>query len=166
MIGPVVRRERRRKRLKATKDKNSQQLSFYDLVYPIPTSSTGLTKKCVARANTSAQEDYTPVFLGHARLYTIADKYKIEALRSMVLNELHGALRIFTLYEDRYGDIVDLLRFTYKNTPDRTQIDPLRGLVVQYITCEAKPVTHTEHFLSLVEEGGQLARDLFTMLTL
>ncbi|MCJ1392038.1 hypothetical protein MMC18_004905 [Xylographa bjoerkii] len=143
---------------------SAKRLSFHDRKYPLPASSTCPAERCMARANTSALEDYTSVFLGHASLYTFAEKYDVEALRSVVLNKLHATLCVFTPYEARYGDILELLQFTYKKTPTRAQLDPLRELVTQYIAYEAKEVIHTERCMSLVEEGGELARDLFAML--
>lgn len=149
---------------KSKKWRSTPRLPFHDRKYPLPTSSTCFKEKCETRANTSALEDYTPVFLGHTRLYAFAEKYGIESLKSVVLHKLHETLRLFTPYESRYGDIVELLRDTYDKTPTRRRLEPLRELVTQYIASEAKEVINTEQCLSLIEEGGQLARDLFAML--
>ncbi|MCJ1435085.1 hypothetical protein MMC27_004455 [Xylographa pallens] len=148
----------------AKKWKSTPLLPFHDRKYPLPTSSTCLKEKCKTRANTSELEDYTPVFLGHTRLYAFAEKYGIESLKSVVLHKLHETLHLFTPYEARYGDIVELLRDTYDKTPTRRRLEPLRELVTQYVASEAKKVINTEQCLSLIEEGGQLARDLFAML--
>ena len=155
---------RKDKGKKKSKPKSAQRRPFDERTYPLPASSTYLQKRCKARSNKSALEDYTPVFLGHTRLYALAEKYGVESLKWVVLNKLHETLRLFTPYEARHGDILELLRETYDNTPTLKQIDPLRELVTQYITSEAMQVIETEQCLSLVEEGGQLARDLFAML--
>ena len=56
---------------------------FERLSYPHP----GPTFK--PRKNRDAGEDFTAVFLGHARLYVFADRYDIESLRSLCLYKLH-----------------------------------------------------------------------------
>ncbi|MCJ1386274.1 hypothetical protein MMC17_009400 [Xylographa soralifera] len=157
------------KKKKSLKSENKKQKvrqlpSFHDRLYPLPACSTFLETRCKARANTSASEDYTSVFSGHARLYAFAETYDVEALRSIVLNKLHATLCVFTPYKARYGDVLELLRDAYENTRLRPQLDPLRELVTQYIAYEASQVINTEQCLSLVEDGGQLARDLFSML--
>ena len=161
---PQKKKSSKRDVLERVEQKQSQPLSFHDRVYPLPTCSAYLTKISKARANTSAIEDYTPIFLGHARLYTLADEYGVNTLKSVVLYKLHATLCLFTPYEARYGDILELLRFTYDHTPARAQLDPLRELVTQYIAQQATPVIDTEQCLSLVAKGGPLARDLFAML--
>ena len=69
----------------------------------------------------------------------------------------------FSLYEARYGDVVELVRYTYKNTPSRTPRDSLRELVTYYVAYEAKQVAGSEQGLDLVEEIGSFARDLLSM---
>lgn len=66
-----------------------------------------------ARANRGANEDYTEVFLSHARLYVFADKYDIQPLKTLALEELHDKLATYTLYRGRTGDILALLRYVY-----------------------------------------------------
>jgi len=149
---------------RASKPKRPLRTKFHDRIYHVPASLAFMERRCEARANTSDCEDYTPVFLGHARLYAFAEKYDMEPLKAVVLNKLHKTLCLFTPYKARRDDVLELLRFTYETTPPRPRIDPLRELITQYITYEAKHFISTENCLSLVEEGGQLARDLFAML--
>lgn len=138
--------------------------TFHQRVYPLPNFSKNMTDLCKPRPNESANENYTPVFLGHARLYVFAEKYGIEELKALTLHKLHSSLCVFSLYQERYKDVLELLKYTYDNTPSRSPLDGLRELVSQYISCEGKQVTTSEQCLSLVEEGGPLARDLFLMM--
>lgn len=117
--------------------------------------------ECSVIPNRKPEEDYTPVFLGHARLYVFAEKYGISTLRSLTLNRLHRTLVYFTLFKERIGDVVALARYAYDNTPDYESdiIDDLRRLVTQYIVCEFKTFASTEQFCSLLEEGGPFVRD-------
>ncbi|MCJ1418898.1 hypothetical protein MMC32_005249 [Xylographa parallela] len=163
-FGSTKSKKDKKRNMDMSKPESVKRRPFFDRNYPLPASLTCCKERCKARANTSASEDYTPVFLGHTHLYAFADKYGIESLKLLVLNKLHETLRLFTPYEARYGDILELLRDTYDRTPTRPQLDPLRELVTQYVAFEAKEVINTEQCLSLVNGGGELARDLYAML--
>ncbi|KAI9788409.1 MAG: hypothetical protein M1816_006934 [Peltula sp. TS41687] len=111
--------------------------------------------------NTKACMDYTEVFLSHARLYVFADKYDIEPLRNLCLHKLHRTLVKFTLYEERAGDIIELMRYAYSNTPDRSgSKDGLRSLVAHYAACAVEDLARSDKYELLFEEHGSLARDL------
>ncbi len=114
------------------------------------------------RKNHEPCEDYIEVFLGHARLYVFADKYDVERLRVLTLHKLHRTLAEFTLHGERVGDIVELMRYSYSNTADRSgPIDDLRSLVIHYAACIAEDLTQSKDFRSLLEEASPLAGDLF-----
>lgn len=134
------------------------RVKFQDLQYALPEASTATTP----RANASETENYTPVFLGHARLYAFAEKYDIPPLRSLVLHKLHLTLKMFSPYEERSADVVELARYVYANTPSRIPMEPLRKMVVQYIA-EAKQVAGSKECMALVREGKDFASDLLGM---
>jgi hypothetical protein len=113
-------------------------------------------------ANTKCTEDYTPVFLAHARLYAVADKYGVEPLQRLSLHKLHTTLVQFTLYEERIEDIADLVRFSYNDNHTRDSgSDDLRALVLRFVTSRHDVIGESEPFLSLLEEGGTFARDFW-----
>ena len=123
--------------------------------------------RCQVRQNSSPTEDYTTVLLGHAQLYVFAEKWGIEALKTLTLHKLHKTLASFTLYAARRPDIVELLRYTYsdEHTLDRVSaVDNLRSLVILYTACEAGTLIHCPDFLLLIGEGGQLAQELVQVL--
>ncbi|KAJ5711779.1 hypothetical protein N7488_005935 [Penicillium malachiteum] len=66
--------------------------------------------------NTNHYQDFTPVLLGQARLYVLADKYLIESLRLLVLFKMFESLRRFKLYPSGIETIVELVRYVYDNT--------------------------------------------------
>lgn len=106
-------------------------------------------------------EDYTEVFLCHARLYVFAEKFDIGSLKTLSLHKLHRTLAEFTLYSDRTEDIANLLRYSYSNTPDRSEsIDALRSLVIHYAVCVIEGLARSVEFQSFLEGGGSFARDL------
>ena len=148
--------------LKAAR-KVAPRTRFQDLTFPFPFTYTQHTKICKPRGNQSAEEDYTPVFLGHVRLYVFAHRYDIKPLKALVLTKLHDTLCKFSLYEARFGDILELVRYTYENTESLKLRDPLRELVTHYVAYEAKKVAASEEGLELVGENGPFARDLLSM---
>ncbi|EZF50878.1 hypothetical protein H103_05699 [Trichophyton rubrum CBS 288.86] len=116
-------------------------------------------------SNVTADQDFTPVFLGHARLYVIADKYCIEELKELVLSKLYTTLKGFTPFPKRIGDLVMLIQFVYTEDNTRgcsTPIDPLRKLVTRYMTTVLKDVAMDSAFLGLLLEGGEFVSDFCT----
>jgi hypothetical protein len=140
---------------------------FEERVYDISTVRSTSKALCDIRDNQSAEEDYSPVFLGHARLYVFADKWHINELKALTLHKLHNTLNKFTLYEARRGDIVNLVEFAYSNdnTPDSDHdVDDLRALITHYITCEMESLVESPEFLSFLDQPGQFSRDLIRMM--
>ncbi|KAF3896759.1 BTB domain-containing protein [Trichophyton interdigitale] len=137
-----------------------------DQEYLLPERCTQFTEQFKPFSNVTDDQDFTPVFLGHARLYVIADKYCIEALKELVLFKLHRTLKDFTLFPKRIGDLVKLIQFVY--TEDNTrggskQIDPLRKLVTRYMTTVLKDIAVNPAFLGLLLEGGEFVSDFWTV---
>ncbi|KAN0072416.1 hypothetical protein V8E54_009345, partial [Elaphomyces granulatus] len=126
-----------------------------------------LAMECGVTPNRTAEEDYTPVFLGHARLYVFAEKYGVSTLRALALSKLHRTLTYFTIFKERIGDVIALVRYAYSNehTPDYESdiVDDLRRLVTQYVVCEFQAFSNTELFCSLLEEGGPFVRDWWSL---
>ncbi len=117
------------------------------------------------RANRGVNENYTEVFLSHAHLYVFAEKYDIQPLKTLALEELHNTLALYTLYRRRTGDIVALLRYVYGNTvvPERGGED-LRTLLRDYVGYEMSVLMKDEEFKNLmIEEGGSLLGDFIEM---
>ena len=149
---------------KINRAKTSQELkeSFLHREY---TARQEMINILPTRANRGAHEDYTEVFLSHTRLYVFAEKYDIQSLKTLALEELHNTLAIYTLYRRRTGDIVALLRYVYANTgvPARGSED-LRTLLRDYVGYETKVLIEDEDFKDLmVEDRGPLLRDFLKM---
>ncbi len=106
-------------------------------------------------------EDYTEIFLYHARLYVFADKYDVDSLKDLSLHMLQRTLIEFTLYDERIENIINLLRYSYSNTTDRSEsIDDLRLLVVHYFTCVVENLSRSNEFQLLLKKVDSFARDL------
>ncbi len=115
--------------------------------------------------NTDHCEDYTPVFLCHAKLYMFADKYSIEPLSGLVLRKLRLNLSEFILHSQRIGDIIELLKYTYEHTTDyEERIDRLRNLVAEYVVCHIEKIVGFDDFTKLLQENGDVGKDLMPKL--
>lgn len=153
--------------IKKTKSKASKSIKLRreldKKVYDINAARSESLVQCDIRENKLSEEDYTSVFLGHARLYVFAEKWGIEPLKILSLYKLHRTLITFTLFEARRRDIVQLATFAYSNdnTPDRDDIiDDLRALVIHYITCNLESLIEAPEFNHFLEQSGQFSRDL------
>ena len=116
-----------------------------------------------SRGNAEVCEEYTPVFLCHASLYVFGDKYDIEPLRELALSKLHDCLCKFTIYRERVGDVVELVRYAYSNTAG-IHDEPLRSLVVQYIAASVERLTGVPEFDEYLEESGAHSKDLVCLI--
>jgi hypothetical protein len=110
-------------------------------------------------------EDYTDVFLSHAKLYVFAEKYDIQTLRTLALENLHNVLAIFTLYKERTGDIITTLRYVYAISRESIDgIEDLRTLLKLHVGYEMDTLMEDEGFRDLmIEEGGALLGDFMKM---
>lgn len=109
------------------------------------------------RRNQRPSEVYRDVFLSRARLYVFADKYDIQPLKMSALDELHQALVVFTLYSQRTGDIIDLLRYVYTNTSEtREGVEDIRTLMMSYVGFEMDILMGDPRFRSLMIEDPEL----------
>jgi hypothetical protein len=107
-------------------------------------------------AENPPQEDYTNIFLSHARLYVFAECYGITGLMELSLNELHSTLVTFTLHDERVNDIVALVSYCYENLVPES----LREIVALYAACKVEKLWPSEEFQALVETHGELSRSL------
>ena len=91
-----------------------------------------------ARKNENKTENYTEIFLSHARLYVFANEYLIYDLRTLALENLHETLKNFQLYPQRTSDIISLIHYVYENTkiPDEGETEPVRAMLVEYVSFE------------------------------
>ena len=121
-----------------------------------------LLDSCEPLSNTQQNQNFTPVFLAHSRLYVFADKYRIKPLQQLVLQKLHQTLVRFELYPERVEDVVELVRYAYSD--DHTfggGADELRALVVVYVASRIDKMNKSDSFLTLLEDGGAFVRDFW-----
>lgn len=113
------------------------------------------------RENTSAKEDYAPVFLSHAELYAFADMHQIKSLSKLCLQKLHRTLCEYKVYDNRTSDIVSLLIYAYENTAARPGgTEKLRELVSKYAACIIEILGVDPGFQDLLCKNGELGKDI------
>ncbi|RDW59070.1 hypothetical protein BP5796_11994 [Coleophoma crateriformis] len=154
------------KRIRTSKhplERSPRQL-LQDGEHKTTASGAASETQCIVRKNCRPSENYTSVFLGHAKVYVFAETWGAEALKALALKKLRTTLETFTLYEARRPDIIELLRYAYsdEHLPDR---DDLRNLVLLYAVDKIKSLIHTSEWLSLIKEGGTFAAELAVALT-
>jgi hypothetical protein len=164
-----------------------------DSDYLPPSSKLSFHRQFETISNTSPHQDFAPVFLGHARLYVLADKYDVRELKSLVLYKLYNTLKAFTLYKSRIADVIELVQFVYDNTPpsyqcaceagaisqseanpdrpvnasgyhEERKMDGLRKLVTSLVVSKLEMVAETRVFLDLLQDGGEFVKDFWTVL--
>ena len=115
--------------------------------------------------NLKRNEDYTEVFLSHAQLYVFAEKYDIQNLKLLALDKLHNVLSVFTLFEERTGDIIALLRYVYENTSEPVNgVEDLRTLLTLYVGYEMDTLMKDDGFRDLmIYDGGAIMGDFMKM---
>ena len=119
------------------------------------------------RGNKAPEEDYTEVFLGHARVYVFAEKYDIQPLKTLALLKLHYTLSIFTLFPQRVGDIMTLLKYVYANTAEAVDgTEDIRTMLAHYIGCEMETLTKDGEIKDLMLDNGDMLGDFLNMFAL
>jgi hypothetical protein len=109
--------------------------------------------------NCDPGENFTKIFLCHARLYVFADRYQIDSLRTLVLYKLRRTLAAFRLFPERVPDIFELIQFSYTNTREG---DDIRNLLTDYVVCFIEYLVPHADWGSLLEKAGSFAAEVLT----
>jgi hypothetical protein len=116
-----------------------------------------------------AQDDYTPVLVGHARLYTFGDKYLIPSLKDLALKKIHKTLAGYSISLASREAFMELARYAYDTnyTPDRHRgtMNPLRALVVEFIVLNITQFKYFPGHRELLEEEGEYSTDVVDTIT-
>lgn len=120
-------------------------------------------------SNSSSNQAFTSVFLAHARLYILADRYLMPPLKSLTLHKLHRTLLGFKMYASRIGDVLELARYVYSSehtceSSENGAMNELREIVVEYVIREIEVIGGSGGFLALMEEGGPFVTDFWSLL--
>ncbi|KUI53621.1 hypothetical protein VP1G_00960 [Cytospora mali] len=128
---------------------------------PLNTNCATSTFTFMPRKNTENCEDYTGVFLCHAQLYILGDKYDIPQLRQFTLYRLHATLKEFTLYPSRMSDIEILAKYIFDNTVPE---DKIREMIILYYACIVEDVSKHDGLKRLIDEIPDFALGLISIM--
>jgi hypothetical protein len=136
-------------------------LGFANLQLPtVDKDSFPVIESSGVEKNTSKMYDYSQAFC-HVHLYTFAEKYQINSLKNLILCNLHKVLRDTKFHPSRIGDLCDMIRYVYQNTPELiSQEEPLRSMLVHYVACNFERLVLTEEFQELIIAGGPIIKAL------
>ncbi|KAH9905940.1 hypothetical protein F4778DRAFT_685516 [Xylariomycetidae sp. FL2044] len=93
------------------------------------------TPTSTPRTNTKGCEEYNGIFIAHAGLYILADKYDIQVLRKMTLYNLWATLKDFTLYPGRASDVANLIAHAFEAFSAAAVDDALCNMLADYAAC-------------------------------
>ena len=132
-------------------------------------------------------QDYTDVFLYHAQVYTIADRYNLVGLEALCIRKLQHTVANFTMFVNRIKDVLELIRYatalflideitlfnviscayddenTFNN--DKHPTDRLRSMLVHFIEVYLDDLMKVLEFQAFLMEGGEFVRDLMMLQT-
>jgi hypothetical protein len=100
--------------------------------------------------HTSESKSCAGVFLCHAKVYVVADYYGIPSLARLSLQKLYHALGSCRPSGPRIQDIVELIKYGFKNTPNKPKdTELLRCLLCSYVACAIKELWQNREFQDL-----------------
>lgn len=114
------------------------------------------------RKNAEGCEDYTNVFLCHAKLYVVADTYDIPSLKQLSIHRLHATLKEFNLYPSRMNDIATLAKYVFENTSPQ---DKIRDMITLYYACIVEDAQKQDGLESLIKEIPDFAFGLISKMS-
>ncbi|KAH3983539.1 hypothetical protein HBI24_014650 [Parastagonospora nodorum] len=159
-VPPYLRSKKKKQRDMLTLRSTFQKRSYIMLGAP----NSQISESFRPKSNSAADQDFTTVFLAHARLYIFAEMRLVYPLKSLALEKLHKSLIGLQLYNQRVGDVVKLARCAYEHGADRSKggaINELRQLVVEYMACEVDIIGKHKDFKLLLEDGGEFVTDFW-----
>ena len=120
------------------------------------------TPSSTSQSNANFRLSYSPIFLGHARLYSLAEKYRAESLKRLTVKKLEHCLAICKDYDGWDLDIVELIEYVYSddNTPDEGE-DSLRKCIIGCLLSEHCAIGKSQRFFAMLESGGAFARSFW-----
>lgn len=157
------KKDKKCKKARDPTSKSELQDSFKNLSTTVRRDSIAIAPP---RANQNEQENYTEVFLCHAKMYVFAGQKMIQPLQTLAKEELQLTLANFTLYEHRTGDIIALLRYIYEmDSNGDADVDELRTLMSHYVGFEMDTLIKDVEFKRLMSEDrdGALLGDFLKM---
>ena len=111
-------------------------------------------------------EDYTDLLLSHAQFYVFVEKYDIGALQKVALAKLWHTLSTYTLYKQRYNDIITLIRYVFAETAVNMQSDQnMRSMLMFYVCTEMERLEDQGEIKEMLAEDPDMMGDFMRIFT-
>lgn len=123
------------------------------------TAGPGLPFK--PRRNADECEDYSQVFLCHAKLYVLAHRYSVSELKKLAGHRLYATLKQFALYPSRRRDVICVARYIFDNT---VAGDEVRGMIAVYFACVMEDMIKTEEMKDLMKGGPDFCFEVMSLM--
>lgn len=108
-------------------------------------------------------EDYTDIFLCHARVYFFAKQYGISNLGGFSLLKLVHALKSFNICAESYSEINQLFRYICERIAEKeNQKDDLYLMVWLYAACKVEDLWKSAEFRELTVTSPNFSSGLIT----
>ena len=112
--------------------------------------------------NTDPADNYAGVFLSHAEVYCLVYTTDWFSLCALSLYRLIRSLASFTLFEERTGDIVKLLKFVFE---ENEVINDMRDVSVHYAAWNVEiPLMRDTDFRQLLDRVPSLETAIFRVI--
>ncbi|USW59533.1 Putative SKP1/BTB/POZ domain superfamily protein [Septoria linicola] len=130
---------------------------------PRPEELPKVSWDCV-EPNTDLHEDYTGVFLSHARLHAFALSHDVKGLEKLSLYRLYQTLKSFQLHDERVGDIAALFEYCYGELEYHSEAFALRAVVADYVACHVEKLAFDSVFAQTLCAPNEAAADVIQRL--
>ncbi|WPA97910.1 uncharacterized protein RHO25_002521 [Cercospora beticola] len=143
-----------------------RQQAWESFVAKLPSGPQASSKPamCMNDLHQDFHEDYTEVFLSHAKLYIFAAMWSAESLRKLSLRRLHESLVHFTPCSVCVGDVAILLRHVHHDTDSLCNIAELKAVVIDYVACHVEKLAQNSIFQQTMQDSNEAAVDLIQSL--
>jgi hypothetical protein len=109
-------------------------------------------------SNNDPADNYANVFLSHAEVYSFAYTTHWGSLCALSLYRLIRSLASFTLFEERTGDIVKLLKFVFE---EKENMHDMRDVLVHYAAWNVEILMRDADFRQLLDQVPSLEKAIF-----
>ncbi|KAL5345709.1 hypothetical protein ACLOAV_009463 [Pseudogymnoascus australis] len=140
-----------------------EQTGFASLTFDLLAPRDNYKDTCEPSEHFIAERNYFKLFLSHAKLWAVADKYDIDSLKALALYKLHKTLCVFEISSENAADVINLVRYVYSAECGAQADEKLKDLAAQYTAFNSAALAHDSNFMELLREGGQFVEDFLKL---
>ena len=130
----------------------------YDMI-PVPSDDIASPRR-----NETPFEDYGQIFLAHARLYTLADKYDIPKLGELAYRRLWATLSGFTLYPSRGNHVIHLILYTFGAFSESARDNKMCKMLALYAACMFEDLVKCDAFEDLIDQSPIFSHQMMKLI--